>query len=195
MTLVRRDSWVIALVITLFVGGLVCVAASSFAEVSQQKCVGTVVFDAQDAGEFNVDGIETLRELAVNSGKDFQIVALKTAIKWQWPPWESVQAYRDAVRRNPLWELRVSDTDQELAINAANTLAVETQNYCEQQFDDRYSAWLKTLSPARYHLEAMGPRCGRFTGIKIWEAAGSPEPRSSEFWDSLSRSAINAVIW
>ena len=195
MTSVARKPQVIVSLAFLSLAGIACLGISDFADVGPKKSVGTVVFEAQKGGDFNIDRLETVREMAAKFGKDFRITVKRPPIKWQWPPWKTVETYRDDFSRySTIWELRVFDVEPEVAVNTANLIVVQAQDICAEQFDVRYEAWLKTLSPARYRQERMIPGCGSHAGIYIWEAATTSKPRVNAFLNSLSRTLIDGLI-
>lgn len=195
MTSVPRKLPVVVPLVFLSLAGIVCVGICNSTSDGPKKSVGTLVFEARKAGDFNIDSLATIREMAAKSGKDFQIVAKRPPIKWQWPPWKTLETYRDDFRGySSLWELRVFDIEPDVAVNTANMIAVQTQEFCAKQFDVCYEAWLKTLSPARYHEERMIPGCFSYEGIYIWEAAATSKPRTNTFLDSLSRTLIDGLI-
>lgn len=180
----------------LSLAGIACLGISDSGEAGPKKSVGTVVFQACKAGDFNIDGLETVREMAVKSGKDFRISAKRPPIKWQWPPWKTVETYRDDFRGySDIWELRVFDVEPEVAVNTANIIAVQARDFCAEQADVFYEAWLKSLSPAQYRQEMIGSHCGSVGGFYICEPAATSKPRVNAFLDSLSRTLINGLIF
>ena len=83
--------------------------------------------------------------------------------------------------------------EPEVAVNTANIIAVQAQDFCAEQSDVRYEAWLKTLSPAQYHQEMIGSHCGSSGGLYIWEAAATSKTKANTFLDSLSRTLIDGM--
>ena len=174
---------------------IACVANGGFPEVETKDSVAILVFESKVSDLFQVNGLEELRAIAAKSGKSFDIVQRHPLIKWQGDPWKTAAAYRDGlVRDSNLWELRVHDADPEVAVNAANLIVVQVMDLCETKFNERYGAWLETLTPSRYREETMMPGCRLSNpGLNLWQRAESTKPKPGVL-DSLSRKLMEELL-